>query len=79
MPYLEAFFPSVKLFVESSTFGSAAVSCATEAATEVCTLDGVVVGVSGFAFAFDDRDFSRGPWPPALTLMFRHLSYSCGK
>jgi hypothetical protein len=79
VPYSGAFFPSVKLLEASSIFGSAAVSCATEAATEGCTLDAEVEGASGLAFDFDVRDFSLGPWPPALTLMFRHLSYSCRK
>jgi len=44
VPYLEAFFPSIKLFEESSIFGSATASCATGAAVGVCAMDDGVGG-----------------------------------
>jgi hypothetical protein len=79
VPYLEAFFPSIKLFEESSIFGSATASCATGAAVGVCAMDDGVGGASWLSFDFGVRDFSRGPWPLALTLKFLHLSYSSRK
>lgn len=72
--YFDAVFPSNKHF-ESSMITSADASFATGVvATEVCALGNGVAGASGLTFAFDDRDFSLGPWPVALTLIFLHLS-----
>ena len=36
-------------------------------------------GMGGRAFTFEVLDFSREPWPLALTLKFLHLSYIDGK
>lgn len=61
--------------------GTAAVAVAATAvvAVEVCGVDNGAAGASEPAFGFSVRDFSRGPCKPALTLIFRHLSYARGQ
>lgn len=86
--YFGALFPSSPVFEKSSMTRSAETAAG---GVEVCGLDngvgagragvgaeavaGVAAGASGLGFGFDGRDFSLTAWAPALTVMFRHLSY----
>lgn len=71
MPYFGA-----ELLADSSVIGSADASSGTAAGrAEVCGVDKGTAGASEPAFGFSVLDFSRGPWLPELTLIFRHLSY----
>lgn len=79
MTNFEAVFPSSEHLEESSRAASVDASSAAgvEEAGACVMSNGVaaVSGASGLGLAFGVRDFSLGPWPLALTLIFRHLSY----
>lgn len=60
---------------DASGADAVTVAIAVLAAAEVWEVDNGAAGASEPAFGFVVRDFSRGPCPPLLTLIFRHLSY----
>lgn len=76
--YFEAVFPSNRHFEESSICTSVDAGSTTAAAEEpgvhVMAKGIAVAGESVVAFGFGVLDFSLGPCPFALTLIFRHLS-----